>query len=239
MPRVTITVPDQSAQPYRFQLDRQVVSIGRGSDNDIVIDSGSVSGKHAEMHRIEGGYELRDLGSTNGIKLGGERYETIPLRHGATLKVGDVAFDFVLTDEEKEALAREKPPEESAITREKALPPVPQVQTPRRQVAVRPAPVVVTQEGGGGWMILLFLVLAGVALFSGLSIRHQKETGTSLVESMRARFAQQAAPASEAPAADDAPASSAAETAVVEETVEAEEEPAPEPEEEAEPQMGD
>ena len=42
--------------------------MGRGSDNDIVIDSGSVSGSHAEMRRIEGGYELVDLGSTNGIK---------------------------------------------------------------------------------------------------------------------------------------------------------------------------
>ena len=61
MPRVTITVPEKNAQPYRFQLDRPVVSLGRGSENDIAIESGSVSVHHAEMRRIEGGYELRDI----------------------------------------------------------------------------------------------------------------------------------------------------------------------------------
>ena len=63
MPRVTITVPDRNPQPYRFQLDRQAVNMGRGSDNDIVIEDGSVSVRHAVMERIEGGYQLRDLGT--------------------------------------------------------------------------------------------------------------------------------------------------------------------------------
>ena len=70
MPRVTITVPEKTAQPYRFHLDSEVVTLGRGSDNDIAIDSGSVSVKHAEMRRTVGCFELRDAGSTNGIKLG-------------------------------------------------------------------------------------------------------------------------------------------------------------------------
>ena len=103
MPRVTITVPDKMPQPYRFPLDRQVVMIGRGSENDIAIDCGSISVRHAEMVRIEGGYELRDLGSTNGIKLDGRRSDAIALRHGATVRLGDVAFDFQLSEEERDA----------------------------------------------------------------------------------------------------------------------------------------
>ena len=118
MPRVTITVADRTPQPYRFQLDRMKVNLGRGSENDIVVDCGSVSVRHAVMERIEGGYQLRDLGSTNGIKLEGIQREIIPLRHGLSVKIGDVAFDFTLTEEEREALAREKPPEESPIVRE-------------------------------------------------------------------------------------------------------------------------
>src|SRR5690606_14600509 len=104
MPRVTITVPDRNPQPYRFQLDRQAVNMGRGSDNDIVIEDGSVSVRHAVMERIEGGYQLRDLGSTNGIKLDGRASQIIPLRHGLSVKIGDVAFDFTLSDDEREAL---------------------------------------------------------------------------------------------------------------------------------------
>ena len=79
MPRITITVPDKLPQPYRFPLDRQVVMIGRGSENDIVIECGSVSLRHAEMVRVEGGYELRDLDSTNGIKLDDRRSESDPV----------------------------------------------------------------------------------------------------------------------------------------------------------------
>ena len=187
MPRVTITVPEKNAQPYRFQLDRQVVTLGRGSDNDIAIECGSVSVNHAEMHRIKGGYELRDAGSTNGIKLDGLRQSVIPLRSGATAKLGDVAFDFLLTDEELAALAREKPPEESPIVREaeeeskeKAAPKAPR----------KPAVYATTKSSGVGFgAILLFIILAAAAFFAGLAIRHQKETGKSLIEALQSKYA--------------------------------------------------
>ncbi len=184
MPRVTITVPDRNPQPYRFLLDRATVTLGRGSDNDIVVESGSVSVKHAEMVRIEGGYELRDAGSTNGIKLNGERMDVIPLRHGLSVKLGDVAFDFQLTDEEREALAREKPPTESAIIKERpissrpSLPPAP----------VRPQ-LQTTSSGGAFLMVLVFLILAASAFFAGLAVRHQKDTGGSLIDAMSNRDA--------------------------------------------------
>jgi pSer/pThr/pTyr-binding forkhead associated (FHA) protein len=199
MPRVTLTVPDRNPQPYRFLLDRMKVHIGRGSDNDIVVDCGSVSVRHAVMERIEGGYQLRDLGSTNGIKLEGKMREVIPLRHGLSVKIGDVAFDFTLTDEEREALAREKPPEESPIVREDELDaPAP------RKAAPRPAPqrqLASTQQPSAAasfFMTLLFLVLAAAAFFVGLSVRHQKETGNSLIQSMKGNLP-------EAPAAETAP----------------------------------
>ncbi len=195
MPRVTITVPEKNAQPYRFQLDREVVTLGRGSENDIAIESGSVSVNHAEMRRIEGGYELRDIGSTNGIKLDGERYEVIPLRSGATVKIGDVSFDFMLSDEERDALAREKPSEQSPISREAELPPMKPV--PQRVVYVPAA------SGGSGFgAILLFLILAAAAFFAGLAVRYQKETHGSLIEAIKVQHFT----AKTAPAAAPAPA---------------------------------
>lgn len=201
MPRVTLTVPDRNPQPYRFQLDRMKVHIGRGSDNDIVVDCGSVSVRHAVMERIEGGYQLRDLGSTNGIKLEGKVREVIPLRHGLSVKIGDVAFDFTLTDEEREALAREKPPEESPIVREDELDaPAPRKaaprQAPQRQLASAQQP----SAAASFFMTLLFLVLAAAAFFVGLSVRHQKETGNSLIQSMKGNTPE--APATEAPPAE-------------------------------------
>lgn len=184
MPRVTITAPEKNAQPYRFQLDRQTVGLGRGSENDIVIDSGSVSVRHAEMQRVLGGYELRDLGSTNGIKLDEVRSEVIPLRDGITLKIGDASFDFSLSDEEIEALARERPVEITPPPRE-AEPGVPIKRS--QQIPAR-AP---SNSGGSGFgATLLLLTLAAAAFFTGLAVRYQKETGGSLIEAIKAKAAQ-------------------------------------------------
>lgn len=107
MPRVTITVPEKTPQPYRFDLLREVVTVGRGPDNDIVVGCGSVSGKHSEMRRVKGGYELVDTGSTNGIKIDGIRRQTVVLHTGMTVKLGEVEFGFSLSEEELAELAAE------------------------------------------------------------------------------------------------------------------------------------
>ncbi|OYV04996.1 MAG: hypothetical protein CFE26_13940, partial [Verrucomicrobiales bacterium VVV1] len=178
MPRVTITVPDHTPQPYRFQLDRRVVSLGRGSDNDIAIDCGSVSVRHAEMVRVDGGYEIRDLGSTNGTKQDGERRLAIPLKSGATVLLGDVAFDFQLSEEELTALA-----EEAASLGSQAKPPAeekrPERKPPPARSSMASAPA---SSGGGGFvMFLLFVILGTCAFFVGLSMRYQKDTKKSLI----------------------------------------------------------
>ena len=204
MPRVTITVPERNPQPYRFQLDRLKVHLGRGSENDIVIDCGSVSVRHAVMERIDGGYQLRDLGSTNGIKIEGKVCEVIPLRHGLSVKIGDVPFDFTLTEEEREALAREKPPEESPIIMEDELnEPAPRKAAPKPAIQRPLASAQQPSSAASFFMTLLFLVLAAAAFFVGLSIRHQKETGNSLIQDMKGASAKPAA--EETPAAQAAP----------------------------------
>jgi len=212
MPRVTITVADRTPQPYRFQLDRMKVNMGRGSENDIVVDDGSVSVRHAVMERIDGGYQLRDLGSTNGIKLEGIQKEIIPLRHGLSVKIGDVAFDFTLTEEEREALAREKPPVESPIIKEESSAAAAGAGVRRATAAPGAGPqrviVQASQPSAAAsfFMTLLFLLLAAGAFFVGLTVRHEKETGRSLMEDIKAGQAKPlpALPGGEAPAEEKA-----------------------------------
>ncbi|MES2475624.1 MAG: FHA domain-containing protein [Verrucomicrobiota bacterium] len=191
MPRVTITVPDKNAQPYRFQLDREVVTLGRGSENDIVVESGSVSVNHAEMRRLKGGYELHDVGSTNGIKLDGLRLLSIPLRNGAQIHIGDVAFDFILTDEELEVLAGEKPGgmTQASVVRGAEIPSA--APKPVRQ----PTSYTPASSGSGFGATLLFVLFAVIAFYAGLAIRHQKETGGSLFDAIRANQTSKPAPA--------------------------------------------
>lgn len=181
MPRVTITVPEKTPQPYRFQLDRKSVTLGRGSENDIAIDSGSISVKHAEMLRVDGGYQLRDLGSTNGIKLDDQRRDLIQLRNGLTVKLGDVEFDFLLTDEEMETLALER----AAMDLPMELPPLADFpeETPGEIADPEPEEA---RDGIGIGAILVFLILAALAFGTGMAVRFQKDTGTSFIEAIKA-----------------------------------------------------
>lgn len=104
MPRVAITIPGKNSQPYRFQLDRKKVTIGRSSDNDIIIDCPSVSSLHCTMERVDGGYILRDRHSTNGITLDDDEMAVIDLRNDSDVRVGDVKFEYTLSDEELDEL---------------------------------------------------------------------------------------------------------------------------------------
>ncbi|WP_411825868.1 FHA domain-containing protein [Luteolibacter sp. AS25] len=212
MPRVIITVPERDAQPYRFQLDRKSVSIGRGSDNDIVLDSGSVSGRHAEMRRVEGGYELVDCGSTNGIKYDGRRVDAVALQSGMEVKLGDVSFLFDLSDEERSSLELEAPRQEAPVVQERSLPRPP----PRRRQAqpqddsYRPPAKqsrYQTKESAGMGLgsIVMFLLLTAAAFFGGLYVRHEKDTGVSLIHAMGNKGnLENASPVAEPPAANPA-----------------------------------
>ena len=98
MPRITITVPGKSPQPYFFKPERKHIQIGRGSSNEIVIDCPSISTVHAELVRNDGGYELRDLGSTNGIKKDGKRHQSLRLAETDHATLGEVAFEFTANE---------------------------------------------------------------------------------------------------------------------------------------------
>jgi len=181
MPRVTITVPEKNAQPYRFQLDRQSVTFGRGDENDIEIDSGSVSVSHAEMRRILGGYELVDLDSTNGIQLDGVKYAVIPLGAGGEISMGDVKFDFLLADDERAVLTAELP--EAAVDSSHEFP------HPSAKAITQPNGYPVRKSGGlTVGAIVLFLILTACAFFAGLAVRYQKDTGKSLIEAIQEKY---------------------------------------------------
>ncbi len=66
--------------------------IGRGPGNDLVLPSLAVSRRHAEIERTEDGFVIRDLGSRNGLVVGGTRYSEVRLSAGVTLVVGDVSL---------------------------------------------------------------------------------------------------------------------------------------------------
>ncbi len=84
--------------PLVFVLGGKRLNVGRGSDNDLWLDDGSVSKIHAAlvMNR-EGTLLVADTGSTNGTYINGRRIaygEARPIEEGDVVGFGDVEVRF-------------------------------------------------------------------------------------------------------------------------------------------------
>jgi adenylate cyclase len=65
------------------------MTIGRRESCDISLKFQNVSGMHAELAFKNGVWYVRDLGSTNGVKVNGERTLRRPLRPGDEVAIAN------------------------------------------------------------------------------------------------------------------------------------------------------
>ncbi len=110
-----------------FPLTARGAQIGRGlqAGNDIVLDDGMVSKKHARISYENGQFFLHDEKSTNGTYIGEEQLTsgaTVPVRSGDMLRIGMTYIRFALT-----------PPNTLP-------PPDPTLPAPPRQMSATPPP---------------------------------------------------------------------------------------------------
>jgi pSer/pThr/pTyr-binding forkhead associated (FHA) protein len=73
-----------------FEIADRPITIGRSSQNDIVLNSGRVSKRHAVIRYDENGWRVADLGSTNGTTLNGRQlpaHKAFTWRLGQTLRI--------------------------------------------------------------------------------------------------------------------------------------------------------
>ena len=68
-------VDPQSAKTRRFELNKDVIRLGRDPEGDVVIDAAAavVSRRHAEIRRVDGQFAVVDLKSFNGTLVNGVR----------------------------------------------------------------------------------------------------------------------------------------------------------------------
>lgn len=73
-----------------YELNKDIITLGRDITNDIVINDPEVSRHHCRMTRGGGGYTLEDLGSTNGTFVNGQRLTGArPLAGGDMVGLGE------------------------------------------------------------------------------------------------------------------------------------------------------
>jgi pSer/pThr/pTyr-binding forkhead associated (FHA) protein len=88
MAKLVILTQGLSGRAYELNVDR--TTIGRVEDNLFQIAEPSVSSHHCEVHLRGAEVLIRDLNSTNGTFINGEKIAESVLKPGQTLRLGNV-----------------------------------------------------------------------------------------------------------------------------------------------------
>jgi predicted component of type VI protein secretion system len=88
MPRLIVQSPEFAN--LTFDLLESEISVGRAADNKIHIEHGSLSSHHAVLTSGGGDYTVRDLNSTNGTRVNGNRIAQQRLQRGDILQLGNI-----------------------------------------------------------------------------------------------------------------------------------------------------
>jgi ABC transport system ATP-binding/permease protein len=107
-----------------FVLDRSPIGLGRSDENELQLEHPSISRKHLRLHLENGSWKVMDAESRNGVRVNGEPYAQIGLRHGDVLEIGHLRFAFV-----ERGRAFQLPPEHAPLV---AAPPA----APRTRTAL-------------------------------------------------------------------------------------------------------
>jgi pSer/pThr/pTyr-binding forkhead associated (FHA) protein len=78
-----------------YVVQGAAATIGRGEDCDIVISDLKASRKHAELVLVGEQWNVRDLGSANGIKYNGRATRASVIKSGDTFSLGATTVEFM------------------------------------------------------------------------------------------------------------------------------------------------
>jgi pSer/pThr/pTyr-binding forkhead associated (FHA) protein len=100
VPEIIVTLGDSVVN--RFVFEKDIVSIGRSRDNDVVIENLAISRNHARIRHENGKFFISDLNSANGTFVNGKQVTKSEISHNDVITIGKHTLIFkneVLTDE--------------------------------------------------------------------------------------------------------------------------------------------
>jgi len=78
-------------------LGAPLISLGRHSDNTVILNHPQVSAHHARLEMVQGGYRIVDLRSTNGVYVNAQRMSNQLLKPGDEVRIGPFKLTYTGT----------------------------------------------------------------------------------------------------------------------------------------------
>ncbi len=77
-----------------YTIEKNIFSVGKTAGNDVIVHDDYVSNFHFKIEFRQGRFFLKDLQSTNGTILNGQKTLEAELSHGSTIQIGKAKFNF-------------------------------------------------------------------------------------------------------------------------------------------------
>jgi len=107
---IILKVISDQGQSRIFRIDKNLISLGRSSAADIVIDDKKASRNHARIIAAGGVYKIEDLGSRNGIFVNGKKIsQKQKVGIGDSIKIGNTQITISSDSLKKETEKNNKP----------------------------------------------------------------------------------------------------------------------------------
>ena len=91
---LTVASSESVAAGRTYKLS-DIVTIGRSTENEIVLRDSHVSHQHTRIVKKRDAYVIMDLDSTNGTTVGKTKIKKqVQLKSGAKIKIGNTVFKF-------------------------------------------------------------------------------------------------------------------------------------------------
>ena len=94
--RASLVLLSGPAAGTEYELQASRVLVGRGAAAAIRLDDLSVSSEHAALELHSAGFSIRDLASTNGVRVNGAEALSCELKHGDRVEIGAVEFQYAV-----------------------------------------------------------------------------------------------------------------------------------------------
>lgn len=96
--QVILVVVQGGAEGTEFDIANERVTLGRGNDADLKFEDPALSQVHLAFEATSEGMQLRDLQSTNGVRVNGAEVKCAELKHGDRIEAGGHAFQILLEE---------------------------------------------------------------------------------------------------------------------------------------------
>src|ERR1700722_18594601 len=93
-PELILTILSGEDKGVAYKLLGEKILLGRGPDNDVIINDNKASRNHARIERRGTIYWLVDLESRIGVLLNNNSVKEVQLKEGDVIRIGDTTLRF-------------------------------------------------------------------------------------------------------------------------------------------------